>query len=376
MKTAIIHDWLVVYGGAERVLEQMLAVYPEADLYSLIDFIPEKEREFIHNKEVVTSFLQKMPLVRSKYRNYLQLMPLAIEQFDFRGYDLIISSSSAVAKGVLTGPDQLHVCMCYSPVRYAWDLQNQYLEETGLNKGLKGLYTRKVLHDLRQWDFRSAYSVDHFIAISRYIARRIKKVYRRESVVIYPPVDVHSFTLNREKDSFYLAVSRLVPYKKMALLAEAFSKMPSKRLVIIGDGPDLKKVMAKAGPNVKILGYRPFAEVMQYMQKAKALVFAALEDFGIVVLEAQACGTPVIAFGQGGALETVNGQSSECQTGIFFQEQSIESIIKAVEEFEEIGRTIKPENCRDNALRFSAQRFRNEFKNYIDTIYASFIDSK
>ena len=243
----MVHDWLSVYAGAERVLEQMLSVLPQADLYSLIDFLPSGERDFIQNKPVTTSFLQRLPFARKHYRQYLPLMPLAVEQFDLSGYDLVISSSHAVAKGVLTGPDQLHVCMCYSPIRYAWDLQHQYLHESGLTRGLRGAAARTLLHRVRVWDARTANGVDDFIAISDFIARRIRKVYRRDSVVIYPPVDTGGFTLCEQKEDFYLTASRMVPYKKIDLIVQAFSGMPEKNLVVIGDGPDFRQSSGQSG---------------------------------------------------------------------------------------------------------------------------------
>ena len=365
-KIAIVHDWLTVYGGAERVLEQMLACYPGADLFSVVDFLPEGQRGFILDKPVTTSFIQRLPFAQAKYRNYLPLMPVAVEQFDLSGYDLVISSSHAVAKGVLTGPDQLHLCMCYSPMRYAWDLQHQYLQESGLERGLRSWLARWLLHGIRVWDARTANGVDQFVAISRFISRRIRKVYRRESTVIYPPVDVGAFELREEKEGFYLAASRLVPYKKMGLIAEAFTAMPERHLVIIGDGPEMQKVRAKAGPNVTVLGYQPEAVLRDYMQRARAFVFAAEEDFGIVPLEAQACGTPVIAYAKGGALETIRGLADEQPTGVFFEEQSVSAIKAAVSAFEQSAAGILPATCRENALRFAPQRFRAEFKAYVE----------
>lgn len=362
MKTAIVHDWLVTYGGAERVLEVMLEEFPEADLFSLYDFIPPEKRGFIKNKPVTTSFLQQMPLAKKKYRLYLPLMPLAVEQFDLSKYDLVISSSYAVAKGVITGPDQVHICMCYSPIRYAWDLTHQYLRESNLVTGLRGWIARYILHRIRIWDCRTANGVDEFIAISGYIARRIKKAYGRLSTVIYPPVDVDAFELHTQKEDFYLTASRMVPYKKIDLIVEAFSRMPGKKLVVIGDGPDFGQIQAKAGANVSLLGYQPFDVLKDYMQRARAFVFAAEEDFGIVPVEAQACGTPVIAYGKGGALETV----VESKTGVFFRRQRCDDIIEAVRDFERVIDTFDPEIIRQNALRFSIERFRREFKAFVE----------
>jgi len=362
MKTAIVHDWLVTYGGAERVLQSMLEEFPEADLFSLYDFIPPQERNFIMNKPVTTSFLQKFPRAKVKYRSYLPLMPLAIEQFDLSNYDLVISSSYAVAKGVITGPDQVHVCYCHSPIRYAWDLTHQYLRESGFDQGLRSWAVRVMLHYIRQWDLRSANGVDEFIANSRFIARRIWKVYRREAHVVNAPVDVDGFEVFSPKENFYLTASRMVPYKKIDLIVEAFSQMPDKRLIVIGDGPLFTKIHQKAGSNVDLLGYQPFEVLKDHMQRARAFIFAAEEDFGIVPVEAQACGTPVIAYGKGGALETV----IENETGLFFHEQSPKEVVDAVCRFERIRDGFDPDTIRRNALRFSKERFRKEFKAFVN----------
>ena len=372
MKIAIVHDWLTVYAGAERVLEQMLACYPNADLFSVVDFLPSDKRGFIQNKPVSTSFIQRLPFAKAKYRSYLPLMPLAVEQFDLSGYDFVISSSHAVAKGVLTGPDQLHLCMCYSPIRYAWDLQHQYLKESGLDRGVKAWLAKRMLHKIRIWDTRTANGVDEFVAISRFISRRIWKVYRRESSVIYPPVDVRAFDLREEKESFYLTASRMVPYKKIDLIVGAFSAMPDKRLIVIGDGPDFAKIKAKAGPNVELLGYQSFEVLRDHMQRARAFVFAAEEDFGIATMEAQACGTPVIAFGKGGAVETIRGLDRDEPTGVFFPEQSAVAIQQAVHQFEQERDRIAPAACRANAMRFAPERFRQEFRGFVEQAWADF----
>jgi glycosyltransferase involved in cell wall biosynthesis len=366
MRVAIIHDWLTVYAGAERVLKEILQLYPSADLYTTVDFLPEQQRGFLDGHRVFTSFIQKLPLVRKKYRSYLPLMPLAVESFDLSSYDLVISSSHAVAKGVITGPDQLHLCMCYSPIRYAWDLQHQYLRESGLDCGVKGWLARWILHRIRLWDSRTANGVDGFIAISGFIARRIWKVYRRKSTIIYPPVDIEAFALREKKEEFYLTASRMVPYKKLDLIIKAFAAMPEKKLVVIGDGPDYGKCEAQASDNVTMLGFQSNEVLHDYMQRARAFVFAAEEDFGITPLEAQACGTPVIAYGRGGAIETVRGLDAESPTGLFFYEQSVEAIQDAVNRFELEGQRIHPQACRANAMRFNPQRFRQELQDYID----------
>ncbi|CAB3751024.1 glycosyl transferase family 1 [Burkholderia sp. MSh2] len=366
-RVAIVHDWLVTYAGAERVLEQIVACFPDADLFSLVDFLDD--RAFVRGKPVTTSFIQKLPFARTRYRSYLPLMPLAIEQLDVSDYDLVISSSHAVAKGVLTGPDQVHISYVHSPIRYAWDLQHQYLAQSNLAHGPKSLLARMILHYIRNWDTRTANAVDAFVANSAFIARRIRKVYHRDAAVIFPPVDVDAFSLNVEKEDFYLTASRMVPYKKIDLIVDAFSRTPGRRLVVIGDGPEMQKIRAKAGPNVEIMGYQPFAVLHDRMRRARAFVFAAEEDFGISVVEAQACGTPVIAYGKGGALETVlDPQSTAAPTGLFFDEQTPHAIVAAVDDFERAPQRFTPAACRANAERFSADTFRQRFLDYVEAV--------
>lgn len=366
MRIAIVCDWLVTYAGAEKVLEQMLNVFPKADLFAVVDFIPKGQRDFIKNKEVTTTFIQNLPKAKEKYRNYLPFMPIAIEQLDLSGYDVVISSSHCVAKGVLTGPDQIHISYVHSPIRYAWDLQHQYLREAGLTHGLKSKIARLILHYMRIWDTRTSNGVDYFIANSHFIARRIWKCYRREADVIYPPVDVGNFTFCDKKENFYLTASRMVPYKKMDLIVEAFSKMPDKKLVVIGQGPDFNKIKKLAGPNVELMGYQPDSVLQDYMQRAKAFVFAAEEDFGITPVEAQACGTPVIAYGKGGSLETVRGYGKiEKPTGIFFSDQKVQALVSAVVSFEKISKNISAKDCRENAERFAVPVFRAKIMKYI-----------
>jgi glycosyltransferase involved in cell wall biosynthesis len=366
MRVAMIHEWLTTLGGSELVLGQMLDVYPDADLFSLIDFFPPEHRALIRGKSATTSFLQHLPLVRSKWRMYLPLMPLAVEQFDVSGYDLVISNSHAVAKGVLTGPDQLHICMCYSPMRYAWDLQHQYLNGSGLRRGLRSMLARRSLHKLREWDARTAYGVDAFIAISSFIARRVWKAYGRDATVIYPPVDTNVFTPpppGSHRDGYYLAVSRMVPYKMTGMIVEAFSAMPDRRLVVIGDGPELRAISKRAGRNVELLGFQPRQVIIEYMRKARALVFAAEEDFGMVPVEAMSCGTPVIAYGHGGARETV--LTGPQGTGILFDAQTTESLTAAVRRFEN-GAGFDPAHLRAHAERFGPERFRREFRDLVE----------
>ncbi|MFL9871606.1 glycosyltransferase family 4 protein [Paraburkholderia megapolitana] len=359
MRVAIVHDWLVAPGGAEKVLEQIIQCFPDADLFSLVDFL--EDRTPVRGKPVTTSFIQRLPFARRRYRGYLPLMPLAIEQFDLSDYDLIITSSYAVAKGVLVGPDQTHVSYVHSPMRYAWDLQHQYLREARLMRGPRSWATRALLHYLRGWDARSANGVDCLIANSHFVARRMLKTYRRNAVVIAPPVDVHNFELREHKDDFYLTASRMVPYKRMDLIVEAFTAMPQRKLIVIGDGPQMAELRAKAGPNVQILGYQPFAVLKDHMQRAQAFVFAAEEDFGIAVVEAQASGTPVIAYGKGGALETVVPLGEAQPTGVHFAQQSVSAVLDAVDRFERHRAAISPAACRANAERFSAATFRRAF---------------
>ncbi len=374
LNIAVVHEWMAGsgYTGSERVVEQILEIYPHADLYATVDFLDEHERAFLRGREVQTSFIQNLPFAKKLYKHYLPLAPLAVEQYDLSEYDIVISSNHAVAKGVLVGPDQLHVSYVHSPMRYAWDLQHQYLRESGLDKGIKGWLAKRMLHRMRIWDVRTANGVDRFVANSQFIARRIMKVYRRESTVIYPPVDVDGFELYEEKEDFYLAASRLVPYKRIDLIAEAFRQMPDRRLVIIGDGPEMKKVSSVSGPNVEILGYQPFQVLRDHMQRAKAFVFAAVEDFGIMPVEAQACGTPVIAFGRGGALETVQDLSNDQPTGLFFDVQSVDSLVDAVRRFEQNQSRLIPASVRDHALKFGAQRFRREFADLVTREMESF----
>ncbi len=359
-RIAIVHDWLPVYGGAERVLEQMLEVYPDADIFSLIDALSDENRKFLKGKPVKTSFVQKLPGGKKYYRHCFPIMPLAIEQFDFSGYDLVITSSYAFAKGIITGPRQLHLCYCHSPIRYAWDLQNQYLKESKMDSGVKGWFVRSMLHFIRMWDSRTAAGVDAFMANSRFIARRIEKVYRRDATVVYPPVNIERFEFSSEKENFYVTASRLVPYKRMDLIIQAFNGMPDRQLVVIGDGPELPKLQKLAGPNVKVLGWQPQEVLKSHLMRAKGFVFAGEEDFGIILLEAQACGTPVIAYGRGGALETV----IENKTGLFFGEQTIESLQAAIAESD----TLKWDSvaCRQNAERFSAPLFRERFEQFVE----------
>ena len=355
MRVAIIHDWLTVYAGAEKVVEQMLHLYPQADLFAVVDFFPDHLRKHLLGKKARTTFIQRLPFAKQLYRSYLPLMPMAIEQFDLTGYDLVISSSSAVAKGVLTGPGQPHICYCNSPIRYAWDLQHQYL------KGKKSPLARYFLHRIRQWDILSSNSVDTFLANSHFIAERIKKYYRREAEVVYPPVAIDHFPLQEKKEDYYVTASRLVSYKRVDLIVEAFRSLPGRRLIVIGSGPEERVLRRRIPPNVTLAGHLPHRELTHLLGGARGFVYAALEDFGIAPLEAQACGTPLIAYGKGGVKET----SSE--VGLFFMEQSSAAIREAIELFE-TRESPSPRQCRQNAERFSESRFREEFLKYTNRV--------
>ncbi|MFC4475901.1 glycosyltransferase [Flavobacterium chungangensis] len=361
MKKALISDWYYVNGGAEKVIHSINSVWNDFDHFALIDFLSDEDRNFILNgKKVKTSFIQKFPTVKKNHRKFLQLFPIAIEQFDLSDYDLIISSSSAVAKGIKVKKEQLHICYCHSPMRYAWDLREQYLEDAGLTKGLKGLYAKFVLDKMQKWDLSNSENVDYFIANSKYIAQRIKKTYNKDSVVIYPPVDVDFFSLEETKEDYYLTASRLVPYKKIQLTVEAFNELPDLKLIVAGEGPELEKLKKVAKSNIEFVGFVENKKLRSLMQKAKAFIFAAEEDFGIIPVEVQACGTPVIALSKGGTLETV----VENQTGIFFDEQTAEKIKEAVIHFG--TKNFDPKIIREHAIKFSKQRFENEIREFVD----------
>ena len=372
MKKALVHDWFVVYGGAERCVESFTNIWDDFDIYALVDFLNKEDRDIIlKGKSSKTSFIQHLPFAKTKYRNYLPLFPIAIEQFDLREYDIVLSSSHAVAKGVLTHPYQLHISYVYTPMRYAWDLYFDYLKEANLEKGIKGFLARYFLHKIRMWDSLTANRVDRYIAVSHHVAKRIKKIYNKDATVIYPPVDVDKFSLREKKEDFYLSASRMVPYKKMDLIVEAFSKI-GKKLVVVGDGPDFNKVKAKASKNIELLGYQKESTLIDLMQRAKAFVFAAEEDFGIAPVEAQACGTPVICYGFGGSKETVLDK----KTGIYFLDQNVDSIIEAINTFEKLQDTFDPKTIRQNALRFSRERFEKEIKTFVEEAYDDFKSTK
>lgn len=366
MRIAVIHDWLDTWRGGENVLAEIIALYPDADLFSLVDFLSDEFRARIGGKRARTSFLQHMPLARTRFRSFLPLMPRAIESLDVRAYDLVISSSHAVAKGVRTRPGQTHICYCHTPMRYAWDLREQYLEQSGLGRGWKGTLTRHMLDALRQWDRTTSSRVTHFVANSEYIRQRIGRCYDREATVIYPPVDIEFYAPAasarppRERAG-YVTASRWVPYKRVDLIVAAFGEMSERKLTVIGDGPEAPRIRSLGRENIRFVGEVPRQALRDYLREARAFVFAADEDFGILPVEAQACGTPVIAYGHGGALETVRATGDELPTGAFFTAQTQSAIMSAVRSFDDAIGTIDTSACRSNAERFSAQRFRRDF---------------
>lgn len=369
MKVAIVQEWLVTVGGSDKVVKAILDIFPDADIYALVAKKEVCDELGIPWEKVHTSFIQKMPLGTKKHRAYLPLFPFAIEQFDLRGYDVVISSSHCVAKGVLTKADQLHICYCHSPIRYCWDMYNEYLEESHLDKGFKSWLVRLMLHPIRQFDAIAGSRVDYYISNSDYVGQRIRKTYRRKATTIHPNIDISNFELCNDKQEYYLASSRLVAYKKIDTIIEAFNQMPDKKLVVIGGGPNLEAYRKLANANVTVMGYQPFDVLKDKMQHAKAFVFAADEDFGMIPIEAQSCGTPVIAYGHGGSLETVNGG----KTGLFFNEQTPEAIVEAVNRFEAMGsQPFAPADCRQWAEGFSEERFKREIKEFVEEKYEEF----
>lgn len=377
MTLALIHDWVVALAGAEKCLEVFHEIYPDAPLYTLV-YKDQSVQQLGFNKEQVHgSLLQGRRNIQDKYRRYLPLFPYAIEQFDLSEYDVILSSSHCAAKGVLTRADQLHICYCHTPVRYAWDLTHRYLRENSLDKGIKSTLARIILQYIRMWDIQTANRVDFFIANSKYTAQRIWRVYRRDAEVIYPPVDIERFNISEKKDDFFLFVSRLVPYKKPDLIIQSFNKL-GLSLKVVGNGPQFDDCKRIAGKNVEMLGYQSDEEVAELMSRARALIFAADEDFGIVPVEAQACGTPVIAFGKGGATETVvaaDGTNWDKATGLYFHEQNISSLEKAVKQFIKWEDNYDSHIIRNNAERFSREKFKQRVETFVNEKYDSYIST-
>ena len=365
MKIAIVHDWLISIGGAEKVLKEILNVYPEADLYCLLDYFKEPERKLILNgKKAKTSYLQQIPGAKKYYRYMVPFLFRAIEKFDLKDYNLVISSSHAVAKGVVTGKDQVHICYCHTPIRYVWNMKKTYLQQIpGKARKIAG----NQLNRLQKWDLVTASNVDHYIANSRFVADRILKNYGKQSKVIHPPVDIDFYHLPEAGDvpprpkPYYLIVSRLVHYKRVDLIVEAFNRMPDKNLVVVGEGPQLQDLEKKALENISFTGFLKSEEVRQYMQHADAMVLTAIEDFGITSLESQACGTPVVAFNFGGYKESVVHE----ETGVLFNSQTVQSIINGVEAFTIKKDQFDPIQIRSHALLFSTERFREYTSEFI-----------
>jgi glycosyltransferase involved in cell wall biosynthesis len=365
MRVAVVHDWLYVIGGAEQVLREILKCYPDADVFTLFDLLAVEDRRKLGFEKSRTSFLQKMPMLGRHHRAYLPLMPIAIEQFDLSAYDLVISSSYAVAKGVLTGPDQVHVSYVHSPMRYAWDLQHVYLKESGYDNGIKSLIARAILHRMRLWDARTAHGPDAIFTNSQFVARRVKKIYGRDAKVIYPPVTLSNRDHLMPVGNHFLAASRLVPYKRIEPIVRAFNAMPDLNLVVAGDGPEAQRLKKLAGPNVTFAGFVSDNRLRDLMATARAFVFGAEEDFGIVLVEAQSEGAPVLALGRGGARESIaaNGRHA---TGVFFDNADPLSIVDCVRSF--VGRetAISRLDCRQRASFFSAERFRRQFVSAVE----------
>jgi len=368
---ALVHEWLTpkATGGSELVVKEILQQI-DADIYALIDFESTNPESYLYGRKIGTTFLQHFPLARNGVQKYLPLLPFAIEQLDLREYDIILSSSHAVAKGVITSPYQTHICYCHTPMRYAWELTFEYLQQSRVGTGLPGIFTRYLLHQLRQWDVVSANRVDYFIANSHHTAKRIWRCYRRPAEVIYPPVNTERFTYQPQKEDFYLTVSRLVSYKQIALIIEAFNQL-QRPLVIIGNGSQFSELKKKAQSNIKLLGTQPDAVVEDYLAKAKAFVYAACEDFGIALVEAQACGTPVIAYGAGGAKETVKDVQTypDTATGLLFSPQTSSALVEAVETFESQPEKFIPEQIYQHATRFSTQAFHANYWAFVNKTF-------
>lgn len=363
MRIAIVHDWLDTWRGGENVLAEVLSLFPHAELYALVDWLSADQRSRLLGKRANVSFLQRTPGGSRHFRALLPLFPRAIESLDVSAYELVISISHAVAKGVRTHARQLHLCYCLTPMRYAWDQRETYLASAGAQRGLRRMVANTILDRLRRWDRAASRRVDRFIAISDYIRERIRRCYDRDASVVYPPVDVNFFTpaTTRTTPGAYVAASHWVPYKRIELIVDAFRALPGRRLIVAGDGPDVRRARTGAGPSVEFAGEVSRERLRALLREAAAFVFAAEEDFGIAPLEAQACGTPVIAYARGGAAETIRGLDAPRPTGVFFAEQSAEAIRAAVATFEDGADRIARAACRANAERFAPEVFRRRF---------------
>ncbi len=359
MKVAIVHDWFKVEGGAENVVTSLLNIYPEADFFAVVDFFTDAQRKkILGGKKATYTFIQRLPFAKKYFQHYLFLFPLAIERLDLRNYDLIISSSHAVAKGVLTGPDQLHICYTHTPIRYAWDMYFAYKDEHHI-KGIKEKILSYILHRIRVWDVASSNRVDYFIANSSFVKRRIQKYYRRDAKIIYPPVSATRYSLCEKKEEYYFSASRLVPYKKIKMIVEAFIEN-GKPLIVAGSGAELQEIRSIATNNIIILGHISNGEMERLMKGAKAYVFAAYEDFGIMPVEAMMCGTPVVAYGKGGITDTV----IDGITGILYDKQNVDSLNASIDKFETM--TFDHKVISEHASSFSIERFEKEIKEFVD----------
>ncbi|MBC7552664.1 MAG: glycosyltransferase [Taibaiella sp.] len=370
MKIAFVHDWFKANGGAEKVAGEILDIYEKEDVtvYTLFDKFHERDRkEILKNHIIKTSLLQQIPFIEKIYRYLLPVMPWLMKRFNLNGYDMIISTSHAVAKGIGADPKILNICYCHSPMRYVWDMYDDYVAHHAVGRIF---FYKWFIHYIRKWDLKTAANVHYFIANSEHVRRRIQNSYHCDAKVIYPPVRTGKFSLyNGERKDYYLCLGRFVPYKKIDMVVRAFQQMPDKKLILIGDGYGTKKFteLLKTSPNIEWLGYKLDNEMIRYIQEAKACIFAAKEDFGIMCVEVQACGTPVIALKYGGYIETVtNGQS-----GYFFDEQTEASVIAAVTQFEHHPLT-NYEQIRQNSLKFSDERFRQEMSDYVRECHIEF----
>lgn len=367
LKIAFVHYWLMSMRGGEKVLEQLCLAYPQADIYALVAR-PERLSGAIRAHKITTSFLQRLPGGVKHYQSLLPLMPLAIEQFDLTGYDIVISQETNVTKGPVTTYKTLHINYCHTPMRYAWDMYHQYLNGSGLGK-LKRIIMAATMNYVRMWDVAASHRVDLFIASSRNAQGRLWKHYRRDSAVIYPPADTSGFQSGGEVKDFYLMLGQVIPYKRVDLAVDAFNSS-GRRLLVVGEGSELEALKARAKPNVEFLGPRPFEEIRELYRSCKAFVFPGEEDIGITPLEAQASGRPVVAYAAGGALETV----VEGETGIFFPEQTPEALNEAIARLERGDHGITPEKCVANAKRFSNESFRGQFTAFVEAAHACHLD--
>ncbi len=372
-KVAIVHDWCPSFRGGERVLVELCRTFENAEVFTLFDFLPDDVKEqYFKDVEFYSSVANGLPFVERYYRALFFACPFLIEQFDVTKYDAVVSSSAAFSRGVLTRPDQVHVSYVHSPVRYAWDEQFSYLQQGKLGYGPKGLLFRYFLHHLRIWDSRTAHGPDEMLANSNFVRQRIRRIYGRESKVVFPPVHFDELKFNAQKDDYYVTASFLAPYKRTDLVIEAFNKMPDRKLVVVGDGQQSKGLRRMAGPNIEFAGFLPREDYVDTVANAKALVFGGCEDFGIALAEAQFCGTPVIAFGRGGARDIVRNLGSEkWPTGVLFNSQTAESVCAAIDYFEQHRDKMSPDACRRNALRFSPDRFRAQIAQAFNEATAS-----